>query len=395
MDPQGDGNEVPARRQKSLPGIAKRTSKDARIRHPRMYRSAIQASGKRTSKRCANPPSMQARTRQAWMADPATLIQRIQQRLLQRLQQRLLQPQDRHQRGRLPPWMVLWMFLTGMCRNGFWRNLPGCWGLAARPMTPTGGLMALSLYPDHVIAEAFDAARQWLRKPGNNHRQPGPLAGRHGKTQARSRTESRQHGDRSRLRYGGVRWAAVRSAGGRERPAARRGRQTSQPEDRLWSTVLQELSLQLPDGVYDRWVRDTRLLSAAQDEYVVGLANPQAKDWLENRLANTSAHVSQYGRLSGERQISGALACACIEVAANDRESGVDRRGRLFASKPVSTIVHQGYDQLASVYSQFERGRGRQDDQQVPLVDLDKQSHCRIERTRVPPFGASQDGGEV
>ena len=73
----------------AIQGCANPPSKDVQIRHPRMYRSAIQG--------CANPPTMHARTRQTWMAECATPIQRLLQRLHQRVRQRLPQPQTRPQ----------------------------------------------------------------------------------------------------------------------------------------------------------------------------------------------------------------------------------------------------------------------------------------------------------
>ena len=60
-------------------------SLDGGIRHPRMYEPAIQG--------CANPPSMKARIRQAWLAECASQLQRLPQRLQQRLRQRLPHPQ--------------------------------------------------------------------------------------------------------------------------------------------------------------------------------------------------------------------------------------------------------------------------------------------------------------
>jgi hypothetical protein len=52
----------------------------------------------------------------------------------------------------------------------------------------------------------------------------------------------------------------------------------------LWQAALEELSLQMTRATYDAWLRDARLVACHQDEYVVAVSGPQAKEWLENRL---------------------------------------------------------------------------------------------------------------
>lgn len=53
-----------------------------------------------------------------------------------------------------------------------------------------------------------------------------------------------------------------------------------------WGTLMQELALQLQPATFDTWLRGARLLSydAGGGEFVVGLPNAYARDWLENRL---------------------------------------------------------------------------------------------------------------
>jgi chromosomal replication initiator protein len=54
-----------------------------------------------------------------------------------------------------------------------------------------------------------------------------------------------------------------------------------------WKATLGELELQMTRATFNTWLKDTRLLGHEQDEYIVGVRNDYAKDWLENRLYDT------------------------------------------------------------------------------------------------------------
>lgn len=51
-----------------------------------------------------------------------------------------------------------------------------------------------------------------------------------------------------------------------------------------WKATLGELELQMTKATFNTWLKDTRLLACSGGEYVVGVKNDYAKDWLENRL---------------------------------------------------------------------------------------------------------------
>ena len=55
--------------------------------------------------------------------------------------------------------------------------------------------------------------------------------------------------------------------------------------------TLGELELQMTRATFNTWLRHSRLLTSAEDEYVVGVRNYYAKDWLENRLSETIART--------------------------------------------------------------------------------------------------------
>jgi chromosomal replication initiator protein len=52
----------------------------------------------------------------------------------------------------------------------------------------------------------------------------------------------------------------------------------------VWQTLLGELALQMPSATYNTWVRDTWVIAYEDGEFIIGLPNAYARDWLENRL---------------------------------------------------------------------------------------------------------------
>lgn len=54
--------------------------------------------------------------------------------------------------------------------------------------------------------------------------------------------------------------------------------------EQIWPAVLGELQLQMTQGTFDTWLRDTRLLKCEDDTYIIGVRNGYAKDWLESKL---------------------------------------------------------------------------------------------------------------
>jgi chromosomal replication initiator protein len=54
-----------------------------------------------------------------------------------------------------------------------------------------------------------------------------------------------------------------------------------------WKATLGELELQMTKATFNTWLKDARLLACEENEFVVGVRNDYAKDWLENRLRDT------------------------------------------------------------------------------------------------------------
>ena len=59
-----------------------------------------------------------------------------------------------------------------------------------------------------------------------------------------------------------------------------------QPEI-AWKATLGELELQMTKATFNTWLKDARLLTCDDNEFVIGVRNDYAKDWLDNRLRDT------------------------------------------------------------------------------------------------------------
>lgn len=59
------------------------------------------------------------------------------------------------------------------------------------------------------------------------------------------------------------------------------------PQAPVWRDVLDELALQMTRATFDAWLRDTHLVEVDGDSYVVAVARPEAREWLESRLRAT------------------------------------------------------------------------------------------------------------
>ena len=65
---------------------------------------------------------------------------------------------------------------------------------------------------------------------------------------------------------------------------------TLSPET-AWKAALGELEMQMTRATFTTWLQGTRALSWANDEFVIGVRNDFAKDWLENRLYDLIART--------------------------------------------------------------------------------------------------------
>lgn len=61
--------------------------------------------------------------------------------------------------------------------------------------------------------------------------------------------------------------------------------------DQAWQAAVGQLEMDMPKASFDTWVRDTQYITYEDGMFVVGVANPYARDWLEGRLASTFSRL--------------------------------------------------------------------------------------------------------
>ncbi|MEW5986013.1 MAG: chromosomal replication initiator protein DnaA [Chloroflexota bacterium] len=54
-----------------------------------------------------------------------------------------------------------------------------------------------------------------------------------------------------------------------------------------WKATLGELELQMTKATFNTWLKDARFVAREEGEYVIGVRNDYARDWLQNRLQDT------------------------------------------------------------------------------------------------------------
>lgn len=58
-----------------------------------------------------------------------------------------------------------------------------------------------------------------------------------------------------------------------------------------WKATLGELEMQMTKATFNTWLKDSRLVDCQEDEYVIGVRNDYARDWLEHRLKDMIART--------------------------------------------------------------------------------------------------------
>ena len=57
--------------------------------------------------------------------------------------------------------------------------------------------------------------------------------------------------------------------------------------EKVWRAALGELQLQVSRSTFDTWLRDARLVSCEESEYIIGVDSGFARDWLDAHMRNT------------------------------------------------------------------------------------------------------------
>lgn len=61
--------------------------------------------------------------------------------------------------------------------------------------------------------------------------------------------------------------------------------------ERLWQAALGQLQVEMPRAAFETWVRDAELLAYEDGQFIVGVQNAFARDWLAERLGPTVTRV--------------------------------------------------------------------------------------------------------
>jgi chromosomal replication initiator protein len=61
--------------------------------------------------------------------------------------------------------------------------------------------------------------------------------------------------------------------------------------EQAWQAAKGQLQMEMPRAAYDTWVRDTDFLAYEDGEFVIGVYNAYARDWLESRLTSTATRL--------------------------------------------------------------------------------------------------------
>jgi len=61
--------------------------------------------------------------------------------------------------------------------------------------------------------------------------------------------------------------------------------------EQLWQAAQGQIQLEMPRASYDTWVRDAELLTYEDGEFIIGVRNAYARDWLASRLLSTVKRI--------------------------------------------------------------------------------------------------------
>lgn len=63
------------------------------------------------------------------------------------------------------------------------------------------------------------------------------------------------------------------------------------PVQQIWQTVLGQIQNEMPRAAYNNWLRETQPLELDGSTLVIGVKNPDARDWLDSRLSSTISRL--------------------------------------------------------------------------------------------------------
>ena len=57
--------------------------------------------------------------------------------------------------------------------------------------------------------------------------------------------------------------------------------------EQAWQAAVGHLQMEMPKASFDTWVKDAEYVAYEDGEFIIGVPNAYARDWLEGRLTNT------------------------------------------------------------------------------------------------------------
>jgi chromosomal replication initiator protein len=61
--------------------------------------------------------------------------------------------------------------------------------------------------------------------------------------------------------------------------------------EKAWQAAVGQLEMEMPKAAFDTWVKDTRFITYEDGDFVIGVKNAYARDWLDSRLSSTIARL--------------------------------------------------------------------------------------------------------
>ncbi len=61
--------------------------------------------------------------------------------------------------------------------------------------------------------------------------------------------------------------------------------------EKAWQAAVGQLEMEMPKAAFDTWVKDARFITYEDGDFVIGVKNAYARDWLDSRLSSTIARL--------------------------------------------------------------------------------------------------------
>lgn len=108
--------------------------------------------------------------------------------------------------------------------------------------------------------------------------------------------------------------------------------------EQAWQSALGQLQMEMPKASFDTWVRDSCLVSYQDGQFVVGVRNSYAREWLESRLSSTVSRLLM-GMMN--QDVSVQFGVTAPELPAEDKQLSDHE------SRPDDELLDEAHYELA------------------------------------------------